>query len=66
MPIVQTPPLSPLGERVGRTGVFTSRGGAGEGVVMLPPTKVEPSPTAGPQPLEAKYLTQSAYAGIRN
>ena len=28
-------PLSPLGERVDRTGVFFSRGGPGEGVASL-------------------------------
>jgi hypothetical protein len=31
-PLVQIPALSPLGERVDRTGVFFSRGGPGEGV----------------------------------
>jgi ribonuclease R len=31
--------LSPLGERVGRTGVFSSRGGPGEGVSRLPAAK---------------------------
>ena len=33
----QVPALSPLGERVDRTGVFFSRGGPGEGVVSLRP-----------------------------
>jgi hypothetical protein len=28
--------LSPLGERVARTGVFSSRGGLGEGVGLEP------------------------------
>jgi VWFA-related protein len=32
---VQNPALSPLGERVDRTGVFFSRGGPGEGVGMV-------------------------------
>ena len=34
-----TPTLSPLGERVDRTGVFSNRGGPGEGVSSLPAAK---------------------------
>ena len=32
--ITERRPLSPLGERVDRTGVFSSRGGPGEGVAL--------------------------------
>jgi hypothetical protein len=41
------PPLPPLGGRVGRLGVFSSRGGPGEGVARLPASVCTP-PTGQP------------------
>jgi hypothetical protein len=48
LPLVQIPALSPLGERVDRTGAVFSRGGPGEGVMSLRPFVLVQIPSLAP------------------